>query len=208
MAQDFSLRYPLVHGQGNFGSIDGDAAAAYRYTEAKLSKLSEELLIDIEKETINWDQNYDGRLLEPKVLPSKLPNLLINGTVGIAVGMATNIPPNNLTEIIDASIHLIDNPKASANDLMEIVQGPDFPTGGIIYDKKAIIEAYSTGRGPITTRAVTEVTERKSGQYDILITEIPYQVNKSELIIKIAELVTEKEYKASAMSATNQTERV
>ena len=192
MAQDFSLRYPLVHGQGNFGSIDGDAAAAYRYTEAKLSKLSEELLIDIEKETINWDQNYDGRLLEPKVLPSKLPNLLINGTVGIAVGMATNIPPNNLTEIIDASIHLIDNPKASANDLMEIVQGPDFPTGGIIYDKKAIIEAYSTGRGPITTRAVTEVTERKSGQYDILITEIPYQVNKSELIIKIAELVTEK----------------
>ena len=192
MAQDFSLRYPLVHGQGNFGSIDGDSAAAYRYTEAKLSKLAEELLLDIDKETVDWLPNYDGSRVEPRVLPSKLPNLLINGTVGIAVGMATNIPPHNLSEIVDASTLLIDNPKATISDLMEIVQGPDFPTGGIIYDKKAISEASATGRGAVTTRAVTEVVERKSGQYNIEISEIPYQVNKSELIIKIAELVTEK----------------
>ena len=192
MAQDFSLRYPLVQGQGNFGSIDGDSAAAYRYTEAKLSKISEEMLTDSEKETVDWIPNYDGRLLEPRVLPAKVPNLLLNGTVGIAVGMATNIPPHNLSEIVDAAIYLIDKPKAAVNDLMEIVQGPDFPTGGIIYDKKAIAEAYATGRGPITTRAATEVVERKNGQYNIEITEIPYQVNKSELIIKIAELVTEK----------------
>ncbi|NCN52942.1 DNA gyrase subunit A [Candidatus Wolfebacteria bacterium] len=192
MAQDFSLRYPLVRGQGNFGSVDGDSAAAYRYTEAKLSKLAEEMLFDIEKETVDWAQNYDASREEPKVLPAKLPNLLINGTVGIAVGMATNIPPHNLTEIIDATNILIDNPKATNDDLMEVVQGPDFPTGGIIYDKRAIKEAYAEGRGGITTRAVSEIVERKKGQYNIQITEIPYQVNKAELIIKIATLVTDK----------------
>lgn len=191
MAQDFSLRYPLVEGQGNFGSIDGDSAAAYRYTEARLSKIAEEMLLDVEKETVNWIPNYDGRLQEPRVLPGKIPNLLLNGTVGIAVGMATNIPPHNLTEIIDATAHLIDNPKATVHDLMEFVQGPDFPTGGIIYDKKAINEAYATGRGAITARALAEIKENKRGHI-IEITEIPYQVNKSELIVKIAELVTEK----------------
>ncbi|MDO8430041.1 MAG: DNA gyrase subunit A [bacterium] len=192
MAQDFSLRYPLVEGQGNFGSIDGDSAAAYRYTEARLSKMSEELLLDIEKETVDWNPNYDSSRQEPKVLPAKFPNLLLNGTVGIAVGMATNIPPNNLSELVDAASHLIDSPKATAIDLMEFIQGPDFPTGGIIYDQKAIREAYASGHGAITTRALTEVVEQKKGQYNIEITEIPYQVNKSELIIKIAELVTEK----------------
>ena len=192
MAQDFSLRYPLVHGQGNFGSIDGDSAAAYRYTEAKLSKIAEELLFDIEKETVDWDPNYDGSRQEPKVLPAKIPNLLLNGTVGIAVGMATSIPPHNLSELIDATLHLIDNPQATATNLSEFIQGPDFPTGGIIYDRKAIVEAYATGRGAITTRALTEIKENKKGNHIIEITEIPYQVNKSELIIKIAELVTEK----------------
>lgn len=191
MAQDFSLRYPLVEGQGNFGSIDGDSAAAYRYTEARLSRLAEEILVDSEKETVDWLPNYDGSRQEPKVLPAKIPNLLLNGTVGIAVGMATNIPPHNLTEIIDAASHLIDNPKATVIDLMEFIQGPDFPTGGIIYDKKTIVEAYASGRGAITTRALAEIKENKKGHI-IEITEIPYQVNKAELIIKIAELVTEK----------------
>jgi len=191
MAQDFSLRYPLIQGQGNFGSVDGDNAAAMRYTEARLSKIAEEMLNDIEKETVDWQPNYDGSREEPKVLPSKIPNLLLNGTVGIAVGMATNIPPHNLTEIVSALEHLIDNPKASSEDLLEFIKGPDFPTGGIIYDKKAIQQAYITGKGAITTRAVAEIKE--SGKHTIIeITEIPYQVNKSELIIKIAELVTEK----------------
>jgi DNA gyrase subunit A len=192
MAQDFSLRYPLVEGQGNFGSIDGDNPAAMRYTEARLSKIAEEMLVDIEKETVDWLPNYDGSRQEPKVLPAKVPSLLLNGTVGIAVGMATNIPPHNLSEIIDATTHLIENPRATASDLMQFVQGPDFPTGGIIYDKKAILEAYTSGHGAITTRALTEITERKKEQYNIEITEIPYQVNKAELIIKIAELVTDK----------------
>ncbi len=191
MAQDFSLRYPLVEGQGNFGSIDGDSAAAYRYTEARLSKIAEEMLLDSEKETVNWVPNYDGSREEPRVLPGKIPNLLLNGTVGIAVGMATNIPPHNLTEIVDAISALIENPKATSHDLMEFIQGPDFPTGGIIYDKKAINEAYASGRGAVTTRALTEIKENKKGHI-IEITEIPYQVNKSELIIKIAELVTDK----------------
>jgi len=192
MAQDFSLRYPLITGQGNFGSIDNDPPAAQRYTEAKLSKISEELLFDIEKETVDWQQNYDSSREEPKVLPAKIPNLLLNGSIGIAVGMATNIPPHNLTEVVDALIHLISHPKSSTDDLMQFIQGPDFPTAGIIYDKKSIIEAYSAGRGPITCRAKAEVEERKSDQFNIVITEIPYQVNKAELIIKIAELVTEK----------------
>jgi len=194
MAQDFSLRYPLVIGQGNWGSIDGDNAAAMRYTETKLSRISAELLTDIDKETVDWQDNYDGSREEPKVLPAKLPHLLLNGAVGIAVGMATNIPPHNLSEVIDATLHLLGDPKATAEDLMQFVQGPDFPTGGIIYNKKGIIEAYTSGRGAITARGVAEVKERKSGKdaFDIVITEIPYQVNKSELIVKIAELVQEK----------------
>jgi len=192
MAQEFSLRYPLIKGQGNFGSIDGDAPAAQRYTEAKLSKISEELLFDIEKETVDWQPNYDSSREEPKVLPAKLPNLLLNGSIGIAVGMATNIPPHNLNEVVNALIHLISLPKSSTEDLTQFIQGPDFPTAGIIYDKKAIIDAYSSGRGPITCRAKAEIEERKAGQFNIIITEIPYQVNKAELIVKIAELVQNK----------------
>ena len=195
MVQDFSLRYPLIEGQGNWGSVDGDSAAAMRYTECRLAKISEELLLDIEKETVDWQPNYDGSVEEPKVLPAKLPNLLLNGTVGIAVGMATNIPPHNIREVIDASLHLIDNPDAPTIDLMNFIKGPDFPTGGIIYDRKAINEAYISGRGGITIRAVAEIRERKgakSEQYNIEISEIPYQVNKSELIIKMADLVQSK----------------
>jgi len=188
LAQDFSLRYPLIQGQGNFGSIDGDNAAAMRYTESRLSKISEEMLSDIEKETVDWRPNYDGSRQEPKFLPAKLPNLLINGSMGIAVGMATNIPPHNLGEVIDATVYLIDNPKASSADLVNFVQGPDFPTGGIIYDKKAIAEAYVSGRGAVTVRGLAEIGEKNL----IEITEIPYQVNKSELIVKMAELVGDK----------------
>ncbi len=192
LAQPFSMRYPLVEGQGNFGSIDGDSAAAQRYTEARLSKIAEEILADIEKETVDWQPNYDNSREEPKVLPSKFPNLLVNGGMGIAVGMATSIPPHNLGEVVDAAVKLLDHPKTSITELMEVVKGPDFPTGGIIYDRKTINEAYATGRGSVTTRALSEITEKKSGQYVIVITEIPYQVNKSELIIKIAELIQEK----------------
>jgi DNA gyrase subunit A len=146
MAQDFSLRYPLIEGQGNFGSIDGDSPAAYRYTEARLSRIAEELLLDIEKETVDWQPNYDATREEPKVLPAKLPNLLLNGTIGIAVGMATNIPPHNLTELTDAILYLADNPEAGTEELLKFVKGPDFPTGGIIFDKKAISDAYLSGR--------------------------------------------------------------
>src|SRR3989344_5282208 len=192
MAQDFSLRYPLIDGQGNWGSVDGDSQAAMRYTECRLSKISEELLFDIEKETVNWELNYDASKEEPKVLPAKLPNLLLNGVSGIAVGMATNIPPHNLDEIISATNCLIDNPKATVKDLMEFIDGPDFPTGGLIYNKKSIIDAYSTGRGAITIRAKTEVQERAKNQFNIVVSEIPYQFNKSELIIKIAELAQNK----------------
>ncbi|KKU94465.1 MAG: gyrase subunit A protein [Candidatus Jorgensenbacteria bacterium GW2011_GWA1_48_13] len=192
MAQDFSLRYPLIDGQGNWGSVDGDSPAAMRYTEARLSKVAEELLTDIEKETVEWQPNYDNSRLEPKYLPAKLPNLLINGTVGIAVGMATSIPPHNLGEVAEAAIHLNSHPDATVKDLMQFVQGPDFPTGGVIYDKKSIEEAYSTGRGSITTRAVAEVEERKGGGHQIVVTEIPYQVNKSTLIETIAHLAEGK----------------
>ncbi len=192
MAQDFSLRYPLIHGQGNFGSVDGDNAAAMRYTEAKLSKIAEELLTDIEKETVDWQPNYDNSRVEPKFMPAKLPNLLLNGTVGIAVGMATSIPPHNLAEVIDATIHLADNPEATNKDLMKFVPGPDFPTGGIIYDKNSIEQAYTTGKGSITIRGLANIEERKNGAYQIIITEIPYQVNKADLIIRMAELVQEK----------------
>ncbi|MFA5173191.1 MAG: DNA gyrase subunit A [Candidatus Paceibacterota bacterium] len=196
LAQDFSLRYPLIQGQGNWGSIDGDSPAAMRYTECRMGKIAEEMLFDIEKETVDWKENYDSTRLEPKVLPAKIPQLLINGTMGIAVGMATAIPPHNLNEVIDATTFLIDNPKAGIDELVKFVKGPDFPTGGIIYNKKDIAEAYITGRGAVTTRALAEITERKgkekSGQFDIIISEIPYQVNKSELIRHIAELVIDK----------------
>src|SRR3990167_4816395 len=192
MAQDFSLRYPLIRGQGNFGSLDGDGAAAYRYTESKLHAMAEEMLFDIEKETVPFAPNFDGSEKEPRVLPAKLPNLLLNGTLGIAVGMATNIPPHNLTEVCDAVVALIENPDVEVEDLMKFIKGPDFPTGGIIYDKKEILNAYATGKAGIVMRAKTEITEDKAGAYRILVTEIPYQVNKAQLLEKIAELVQDK----------------
>lgn len=192
LAQIFKMRYPLVFGQGNFGSIDGDPPAAMRYTEAKMSKFSQELLNDLDKDTVDWKPNYDGTRNEPQVLPALLPNLIINGTMGIAVGMASNIPPHNLGEIIDGLILLIDNPLASIEDLVEFVKGPDFPTGGIIYNKKDIIQAYGTGRGGIINRAKAEIVEDKNKHFQIVTTEIPYQVNKSSLIEKIAMLVKDK----------------
>jgi DNA gyrase subunit A len=192
MAQDFSLRYPLIDGHGNFGSIDGDPAAAYRYTEAKMSKISVELLTDIEKETVKYAPNYDDRLQEPTVLPSRFPNLLANGSTGIAVGMATNIPPHNLGEIIDAVILLIENPEATLEEVMEFIKGPDFPTGGIIMGRSGIRSAYSTGRGKITLRAKTEIEETSTGRFRIIVNEIPYMVNKSRLIESIANLVKDK----------------
>ncbi|MDD5040476.1 MAG: DNA gyrase subunit A [Patescibacteria group bacterium] len=192
MAQDFSMRYMLVSGQGNFGSVDGDEAAAMRYTEAKLSRIAEELLVDIEKNTINFIPNYDGSQKEPQTLPAKLPNLLLNGTMGIAVGMATSIPPHNLSEIIDGTMLLIDNPEATVADLMQHVKGPDFPTGGIIYNKKDIEQAYGTGKGSIVMRGRAEIVEEKTGYFRIIVTEIPYQVNKSTLIAHIASLVQDK----------------
>ncbi len=192
MAQEFSFRYPLIWGQGNFGSIDGDGAAAYRYTEAKMSKISSEILRDIEKETIDMKPNFDGTKKEPIVFPTAVPNLLLNGTLGIAVGMATNIPPNNLTELIDASIYLVENRDATTEDLCEIVTGPDFPTGGVVYGKSDIMHAYATGRGGIVTRGEADIVELKNGNYQIIITSIPYRVVKSSLIEKIADLVREK----------------
>lgn len=192
MAQSFSLRYPLVDGQGNFGSIDGDNAAAYRYTEARLTKIAEEMLFDIGKDTVDFVDNYDGSRQEPVVLPSLLPQLILNGAVGIAVGMATNIPPHNLSEVVDALIYLIDNPEPSLEDLMRFIKGPDFPTGGSIYDKKAILQAYATGKGPIVNRAKTEIVETKKETFQIIIQEMTYQVNKASLIQKIAELVKDK----------------
>jgi len=192
MVQDFSLRYPLINGQGNFGSVDGDSPAAMRYTEARLTTLAEETLKDLEKDTVDFIPNYDATRDEPKVLPSAIPQLLLNGTMGIAVGMATNIPPHNLNEVIDAASYLIKHPRASTEDLLEFVKGPDFPTGGIIYSKKDIAVAYATGRGPIVARGKAEIVENKKGRLQIIVTEIPYQVNKSALLEKIAELVSEK----------------
>src|SRR3989338_3640822 len=192
IAQDFAMRYPLVLGQGNFGSMDGDTAAAMRHTEAKLTPIAEELLLDLERQTVNFSPNYDGTQKEPQVLPGKLPNLLLNGTVGIAVGMATNIPPHNLNELCQALIHLIDHPAAGVSDLFAFVQGPDFPTGGIIYNKKAIAEAYATGKGAIVMRGKAEIVEGKGNDYHIVITEIPFQVNKAQLIEHIAALVKDK----------------
>ncbi len=192
MAQEFSMRYPLIQGQGNFGSVDADAPAAMRYTEVRMSRISEEMLLDIEKETVDWQLNYDAVRQEPKVLPAKLPNLLLNGSLGIAVGMTTNIPPHNLKEIADAILHLADHPEATNEDFLQFIKGPDFPTGGLIFDKSAISQTYLSGKGPIVVRAKAEILERKSRQFDIVVTEIPYQVNKAELIKKIAELAQEK----------------
>lgn len=192
LAQDFSLRYPLVHGHGNFGSIDGDPPAAYRYTEAKMSKISMRMLTDIDKETVDFRPNYDDRLQEPVVLPSRFPNLLVNGSTGIAVGMATNIPPHNLGEVIDGVCCLLDNPNASLEQLMTHIKGPDFPTGGIIMGRSGVRAAYATGRGKITLRAKTHIEEMKNGRERIVVTEIPYMVNKARLIERIAELVKEK----------------
>ena len=193
MAQDFSLRYPLVDGQGNFGSIDGDAAAAMRYTEIRMAKISHDLLSDLDKETVDFSPNYDGTESIPDVLPTRIPNLLVNGSSGIAVGMATNIPPHNLNEVINAAIALLDNPDAEIDDLMEHIQGPDFPTGAIINGRAGIIKAYKEGRGKIYVRAKAQVlSDKASGRETIIVSEIPYQLNKSKLIEKIAELVKDK----------------
>lgn len=192
LAQDFSLRYPLVDGQGNFGSVDGDPPAAYRYTEARMSKIACEMLTDIEKETIDWDPNFDETKKEPHVLPSRFPNLLVNGSQGIAVGMATNIPPHNLREVVAGMSALMDDPELDLAGLMEYVKGPDFPTGGIIMGRSGIRAAYATGRGKITLRGRAEIVEKKNGRYEILITEIPYMVNKTRLIESIADLVKDK----------------
>lgn len=187
LAQNFSLRYPLIDGQGNWGSIDGDAPAAMRYTEARLKKIADESLIDIEKETVDFADNYDGTRKEPSVLPSRLPQFLVNGTVGIAVGMATNVPPHNISEVCKAAAYLIDNPDATVEDLLTFVKGPDFPTGAAVYNKKEILQAYATGKGSIVTRAITNIEEDKRGAYRIIVQEIPYLVNKAALITRIAE---------------------
>lgn len=192
MAQDFSLRYPLIIGQGNFGSIDGDGAAAYRYTEAKMSRVAAELLRDLEKETVDFRPNYDSTRMEPTVLPSAVPNLLLNGTLGIAVGMASDIPPHNLREVIDATVHLVDNGDATNEDLLQFVKGPDFPMGGIAFNEKDIHHAYGSGRGGVVVRGEAEIVETKGGVFQIIVSSIPYRVNKSDLIMSIADLVRDK----------------
>lgn len=193
MAQPFSLRYPLVDGQGNFGSVDGDSAAAMRYTEARLTKMSADMLADIDKDTIDFVDNFDGSLKEPVVLPSKVPNLLVNGSAGIAVGMATNMPPHNLSEVVDATVYAIDNPDADVPELMQFIKGPDFPTGGIIHGLGGIISAYKTGRGKIKVRSKTHFEEKSNGKAMIIVDEIPYQVNKERLIEQIADAVRNKD---------------
>ena len=192
LAQDFSMRYPLIDGHGNFGSVDGDPPAAYRYTEARMSKISDEMLRDIEKDTVDWDPNFDESRKEPKVLPARFPNLLVNGSSGIAVGMATNIPPHNLTEVINACICVLDDPEAGLSDLMEHIKGPDFPTKGIIMGRSGIRAAYATGRGKVIVRARTEIEEYGHERYRIIVTELPYQVNKRQLIENIADQVRDK----------------
>ena len=191
LAQDFSMRYPLVDGQGNFGSMDGDPPAAMRYTEARMTKLDQELVSDLDKETVDFMPNYDNSLQEPSVLPSKIPNILINGSEGIAVGMATKIPPHNITETINALIALVDNPDITIYELMQHINGPDFPTGGIICGRAGIREAYETGRGVVIIRSRTHIEQHGNDEF-IIITEIPYQQNKSLLVEKIAELIKEK----------------
>lgn len=192
MAQDFSFRYPLVLGQGNFGSIDGDSPAAMRYTEAKMSRIGDAILTDLEKETVAWTPNYDATRDEPSVLPAALPNLLLNGTLGIAVGMATNIPPHNLREVVAATVHLIENPQATMADLLEFVKGPDFPLGGVAFNRADIAHAYSSGKGPVVVRGEAEIVDDGKKDTKIIITSIPYRVNKSDLITRIAELVQDK----------------
>jgi DNA gyrase subunit A len=192
LAQDFTMRYPLVIGQGNFGSIDGDPPAADRYTEAKMSRLTLEMIRDIEKESVDWRPNYENTRREPAVLPAGVPNLILNGTLGIAVGMATNIPPHNLREVTDAIVHLIENKDATTEDLLQFIKGPDFPTGGMLFGKKDMLHAYTTGRGGVVVRGEAEIIEDKAGQASIIITSIPYRVNKAELIVAIADHVREK----------------
>src|SRR5579862_9184415 len=192
MAQPFSLRYPLVDGQGNFGSVDGDPPAAMRYTECRLARIAGELLADIDMETVDFVPNYDESTTEPSVLPSRIPNLIVNGSSGIAVGMATNIPPHNLTEVVNATIELVKNPKAGLIEILKHVQGPDFPTGGFVYGTSGIAQAYKTGRGRFMMRAKVATENLTKEKQAIIVTEIPYQVNKSKLIERIAELVTEK----------------
>ncbi|HEY8075256.1 MAG TPA: DNA gyrase subunit A, partial [Labilithrix sp.] len=194
LAQDFSMRYPLIDGQGNYGSVDGDPAAAYRYTEARLSKVAMELLADIEKECVDWAPNFDDSKVEPTVLPARIPNLLVNGSGGIAVGMATNVPPHNLGEIIDATVHLIRNPQCPIDDLMRVVPGPDFPTGGLIFGRVGIEAAQRTGRGNIIMRARMDVEKAPGGKDReiIVVTEIPYQANKAKIAARIGELIREK----------------
>src|SRR6266487_1858484 len=193
MAQEFSLRYPLIDGQGNFGSVDGDSAAAYRYTEARLTRIAMAMLEDIEKNTVDFVPNFDGRLQEPIVLPSRLPNLIVNGSAGIAVGMATNIPPHNLAEVVEAINHLVDHPTATVKDLRKFVKGPDFPTGGIIYGKQGIKEVYEKGRGRIAVRARAVIEEKEStGRHQIVVTEFPYQVSPESVIGQTRDLVLSK----------------
>jgi len=197
LAQDWVMRYPLVQGQGNFGSMDGDPAAASRYTEARLGRAGNELLDDLEKDTVDFRDNYDGSEQEPSVLPAKLPNLLLNGQIGIAVGMATSIPPHNLGELVDATIELIDNPNATIDDLLKHVKGPDFPTGAVVYGGAPMKQAYQTGRGSVTIRAVADIEETKKGRHQIVVTQMPYAVNKASLIEKIADLYKEKKIQIS-----------
>ena len=192
MAQDFSLRYPLIDGHGNFGDVDGNPPAAYRYTEARLARMADEMLRDIDKETVDWDPNFDETRKEPRVLPSRIPQLLVNGSSGIAVGMATNIPPHNLREVIGAAVEVLDNPNATLDDLMRHVHGPDFPTKGIIMGRAGIRAAYATGRGKVTIRARTEFEEHGQNRTRIIVNELPYQVNKRQLIKNIADQVREK----------------
>lgn len=195
MAQDFSLRYPLVDGQGNFGSMDGDNAAAMRYTEVKMAKLGELMLSDIDKETVDWRDNYDASTKEPSVLPTRIPTLLLNGVMGIAVGMATNIPPHNLRELVDALIYMLKHEQkdnVTIEDLMQFVHGPDFPTGGIIYNKRDIQTAYATGRGSVVMRGRADIEEMKNGRQAIIISEVPYQMNKKDFVEKVADLVLDK----------------
>src|SRR5918993_106545 len=195
MGQDFSLRYPLVDGHGNFGSVDGDPAAAYRYTEARLAPIALELLRDIESETVDFVPNFDGYEQQPTVLPSRFPNLLVNGAGGIAVGMATNIPPHNLNEVIDGVVHYLDNPEATPAELMKFIKAPDFPTGATIMGRQGVRDAYETGRGSLKVRAVTQIEESTNGKSKIVVTELPYQVNKARLAEKIADLVKTQKLK-------------
>ena len=192
MAQDFSYRYPLVDGHGNFGNIDGDGAAAMRYTEARLSKIAMEMLRDIDKDTVDFVENYDATEIEPNLLPARIPNLLVNGTTGIAVGMATNIPPHNLCEVIDGCIALLHNPSLTSEDLMEYVKGPDFPTGGLILGKDGLKQAYTTGNGTITIRSKSHIEETENGKSEIIVTEIPYGINKTRIVQRIAEVAKDK----------------